>query len=81
MDITPRHRAAEADFRRLLDDAGLDPPDAVDYSADWLTFFWNGPKVAVIVDLDDAEAPVVETRRERLRSELRISCARAGSDH
>jgi hypothetical protein len=59
MDITPRHRAAEADFQRLLDDAGLDPPDAVEYAADSLTFIWNGPKVAVIVDLDDAEAPVV----------------------
>ncbi len=59
MDMTPRHRACEADFRRLLDDAGLDPPDAVEYAADSLTFFWNGPKLAVIVDLDDAEAPVV----------------------
>jgi hypothetical protein len=63
MDITPRHRAAEANFQRLLDDAGLDPPDAVQYGADSLTFFWNGPKVAVIVDLDDAEAPVVSTCR------------------
>jgi hypothetical protein len=59
MDITPRHRAAETDFRRLLADAGLDPPDAVEYAVDSLTFFSSGPKVAVIVDLDDAEAPVV----------------------
>jgi hypothetical protein len=41
----------------------LSPPDAVQYGADSLTFFWNGPKVAGIVDLDDAEAPVVSTRR------------------
>jgi hypothetical protein len=59
MDITPRHRAAETRFRRLVKDAGLDPPDAVEHAPDSLTFFWNGPKVAVIVDLDDAEAPVV----------------------
>jgi hypothetical protein len=59
MDSTPRHRAAEADFRRLLEDAGLDPPDRVEYADDSLAFFWNGPKVAVVVDLDDAEAPVV----------------------
>jgi hypothetical protein len=59
MDITPRHRAAETRFRRLVKDAGLDPPDAVEHAADALTFFWNGPKVAVIVDLDDAETPMV----------------------
>ena len=59
MEITPRHRVAETRFRRLVKDAGLDPPDAVEHAADSLTFFWNGPKVAVIVDLDDAETPVV----------------------
>jgi hypothetical protein len=59
MDISPRHRDAETRFRRLVADAGLDPPDAVEYGLDCLTFFWTGPKVAVIVDLDDADAPVV----------------------
>jgi hypothetical protein len=61
MDITPRHRDAETHFRRLVDDAGLDPPDAVTYEHDSVTFFWTGPKVAVIVDLDDAESPVVNS--------------------
>ena len=59
MDISPRHRDAETRFRRLVEDAGLDPPDAVEYGLDRVTFFWTGPKVAVIVDLDDADAPVV----------------------
>jgi hypothetical protein len=59
MDITPRHRDAEARFRRLVEDAGLEPPDAVTYEHESVTFFWTGPRVAVIVDLDDAEAPVV----------------------
>ena len=59
MDISPRHQDAEARFRRLVEDAGLDPPDAVEYALDCVTFFWTGPKVAVIVDLDDADAPVV----------------------
>jgi hypothetical protein len=64
MDITPRHRSAETRFRHLVDDAGLDPPDAVEYDADSLTFFWNGPKVAVIVDLDDAVTPIVASCAE-----------------
>jgi hypothetical protein len=59
MDITPRHQGAETRFRALLEEGGIDPPDAVEYHADSVTFFWNGPKVAVVVDLDGAEAPVV----------------------
>ena len=61
MDITPRHQDAESRFRRLVEDAGLSPPDAVTYEPASVTFFWNESKVAVIVDLDDAEAPVVES--------------------
>ncbi|HEX5617883.1 MAG TPA: hypothetical protein VFX51_05660 [Solirubrobacteraceae bacterium] len=63
MDITPRHRHAEERFRRLVDDAGLDPPDAVTYECDSVTFLWTGPRVAVVVDLDDAEAPIVNSHR------------------
>ena len=51
---TPRTR-----FRRLVEDAGLEPPDAVTYEHESVTFFWTGPRVAVMVDLDDAEAPIV----------------------
>jgi hypothetical protein len=59
MDVSHRHRDAEARFRRLVADAGLDPPDAVEYGLECVRFFWTGPKVAVIVDLDDADAPMV----------------------
>jgi hypothetical protein len=61
MEITPAHRDAEARFRQLVADAGLDPPDAVTYERESVTFFWTEPRVAVVVDLDDAEAPVVTT--------------------
>jgi hypothetical protein len=59
MDITARHRDAESRFLRLVEGAGLPAPDAVEYAADSLTFYWHGPIVAVVVDLDDAEAPMV----------------------
>jgi hypothetical protein len=59
MDITPRHQEAETRFRTLLEEGGIEPPDAVEYDAESVTFFWTGPKLAVIVDLDDAEAPVI----------------------
>ena len=64
MNISPRHRDAETHFRRLVADAGLDPPDAVEYGLDSLTFFWTGPKVAVIVDLDDTVTPIVASCAE-----------------
>ena len=59
MDTSPRHREAEARFRRLVEDAGLAPPDTVTYEHETVTFFWDEPRVAVVVDLDDAEAPLV----------------------
>jgi hypothetical protein len=51
--ISPAHRAAEARFRALVASAALDPPDRVTYEPASLTFFWDGPKVAVVVDLED----------------------------
>ena len=63
MDITPRHRDAESRFRRLVADAGLEPPDTVTYERESVTFFWNEPMVAVVIDLDDTEAPIVNSHR------------------
>jgi len=60
MEISARHRDAESRFRALLEEGGIAPPDAVEYDADSLTFYWYEPKLAVIVDLDDAEAPIVK---------------------
>jgi hypothetical protein len=52
--ISPAHRAAEARFRELVRAADLAPPDRVTYEPESLTFFWEGPKVAVVVDLEDS---------------------------
>jgi hypothetical protein len=53
MEPTPRHQAAEARFRALITSADLAQPDGVEYTPDSLIFRWEGPKVAVVVDLDD----------------------------
>jgi hypothetical protein len=55
MQPTPRHHAAEEQFRRLLTSAQLAPPDDVEYGLDSLVFRWEGPQVAVVVDLDDPD--------------------------
>ncbi len=51
MPVSDRHRAAEARFRSLLEEADLSPPDRVEYDAEELIFFWDEPKLAVIVEL------------------------------
>ncbi len=55
--ISPAHQAAEARFRELVDAADLDPPDRVSYEPASLTFFWDGPKVAIVVDLETPRRP------------------------
>jgi hypothetical protein len=59
MQISALHREAEARFLGLVARAGLEPPDAFEYAPESVTFYWYEPKMAVIVDLDDAEAPLV----------------------
>jgi hypothetical protein len=61
MHIRPGHEEAETRFRAMLAEGGIDPPDAVEYGAACVRFFWTGPKVVVVVDLDDAEAPEVRS--------------------
>ena len=53
MQPNPRHRAVESRFRQLVIDAELPPPDNVEYLFESIMFRWEGPKVAVVVDLDD----------------------------
>jgi len=53
MDITPRHEEAEARFRAVLANAGIDPPDAVEYGFTCVRFFWARAKLCVVVDLDE----------------------------
>jgi hypothetical protein len=62
MEPTPRHRRAEEDFRRLIASAGLEAPDGVEYASSSLVFRWEGPKLAVVVDLEDG----VEDAERRL---------------
>jgi hypothetical protein len=52
MDPTPRHRAAERDFRQLLRTGGVAQPDQVDYAPDELILRWSEQKLAVVVDLN-----------------------------
>lgn len=53
MEATPSHQAAEAHFRQFVASNGIDPPDDVEYRDDSLVFFWQGPKVAVVFELED----------------------------
>jgi hypothetical protein len=51
MEPSPRHVAAESDFRELLRSNELADPDRVEYAAEELTFFWEDSKLAVVVEL------------------------------
>jgi hypothetical protein len=53
MQPTPRHRQAEADFRRMIARNDLPEPDEVEYTLGSVYFLWNEPKLAVAVDLGD----------------------------
>jgi len=55
MPLSDRHRDAEARFRSLLEEAELAPPDRVEYDAEELVFFFDEPKLAVIVELEPPE--------------------------
>ena len=57
MDSTHRHREAEADFRRLLEDGGFAPPDDVEVLPDELVFKWHEQKVAVVLELGPSPGP------------------------
>jgi hypothetical protein len=56
MEPSPRHHAAEAQFRQLLRQGELVEPDRVEYATDELTFFWEESKLAVVVERDDMPA-------------------------
>lgn len=53
MQPSPRHHAAESRLRQLIADADLAQPDDVEHTRDSVIFRWQGPKVAVVIDLDD----------------------------
>jgi hypothetical protein len=53
MTATARHRTVESRFRALAEEAGVDPPDRVEYRDRTVVFLWDAPQVAVVVDFDD----------------------------
>jgi hypothetical protein len=57
----PTHAEVETRFRKLLRDAELPEPDDAAHEPDSIVFYWHGPKVAVVVDLDDPD-PLPERR-------------------
>jgi hypothetical protein len=52
MEPSARHRLCEAHMRELLTGGGLAQPDEVTYEPNSVILRWEGPKLAVVVDLD-----------------------------
>jgi len=48
-----RHRVAEDQFLRLIEEAALPRPDRVEHSAGELIFFWDDSRTAVVVELGE----------------------------
>ncbi len=57
MPADPHHRDVEARFIQLIEDAELPRPDRIEFEPDSVIFFWDGPKTAVVVDLDPDGSP------------------------
>lgn len=55
----PTHEEVEARMRALIAEAGLAEPDAVEHEPRAVVLLWHGPKVAVVIDLDEEGAPIV----------------------
>jgi hypothetical protein len=54
---TAKHLEVASTFRRLLSDYGIASPDSVDYASESVIFKWDEPRLAVVVDFDDGDAP------------------------
>ena len=48
--------AAERDGRAMLEQGGLPPPDAVEYGYTCIRFFWQEPKVMLVIEIDEPPA-------------------------
>jgi hypothetical protein len=44
--------AAERNGRAMLEHGGLPQPDAVEYGYTCIRFFWNEPKVMLVIEID-----------------------------
>ena len=52
---TTAHEDAERRIRAIVEEAGLSPPDEVEYRRDEIVLLWHETKLAVIVELGDLE--------------------------
>jgi hypothetical protein len=52
MATTAKHAEVEARFRTLLEDEGMLAPDDVGYEPGSVVFYWNEPKLAVVIDFE-----------------------------
>ncbi len=53
--------AAEQKVRELLERERVPLPDRIEYAFTCIRLFWDGPKVVLVVDIDElAEAPAEE---------------------
>jgi hypothetical protein len=44
--------AAERDGRAMLEQGGLPQPDGVEYGYTCIRFFWNEPKLMLVIEID-----------------------------
>jgi hypothetical protein len=60
MEPSARHHLCEAQMLELLTGRGLAEPDEVTYEPNSVILRWQGPKLAVIVDLDPVPGVVYD---------------------
>jgi hypothetical protein len=48
---------AEHAGRAMLENGGVPQPDAVEYGHSCIRFFWNAPKVVLVIDIDEPPDP------------------------
>jgi hypothetical protein len=63
MEITGKHKEVENGFRLLLAENEMAPPDRVAYEPEAVVFFFDEPKLAVVVDFDERSATSAVTCR------------------
>ena len=71
MQITAKHREVEAGFRLLLAENEMAPPDRVGYEPESVVFFFDVPKLAVVVDFDEPTATSPAAGRLEVRGGAR----------
>jgi hypothetical protein len=59
MTAIDRKIHAEVKVRALVESQGIPAPDRIEYGETCIRLFWDGPKVVLVVDLEDepAETP------------------------